>query len=68
MWGGVGIAHTFIQLRLIDEYRLNIHPVMLGSGLSLFKDSNDKIKLKFLEAKTFSSGVVLLSYQTQNDI
>jgi len=40
----------------------------LGSGLSLFKDSNDKIKLKFLEAKTFSSGVVLLSYQTQNDI
>ncbi|MDQ3749370.1 MAG: dihydrofolate reductase family protein [Acidobacteriota bacterium] len=46
MWGGVGIAHTFIQLRLIDEYRLNFHPVMLGSGLSLFKDNNDKIKLK----------------------
>ena len=61
MWGGVGIAHTFIKLDLIDEFRLNVHPVVLGKGTPLFTDNN-QTKLKLLDTKAFSSGVVLLIY------
>ena len=51
------------QLGLVDEYQLAIHPVILGSGLPLFKNITDKIDLKLLQTKTFSCGVVCLYYQ-----
>jgi dihydrofolate reductase len=47
---------------LIDEYRLWIHPVVLGSGKRLFKEGVDTKVLKLVETNTCSSGVVILSY------
>jgi dihydrofolate reductase len=57
--GGAGFAQSLSRLRLIDEYQLVVHPVALGAGLPLFSDA---IGLKLLEATTFDSGVVALTY------
>lgn len=61
--GSTMLAQTFIQLDLIDEYRLNINPTVLGQGKSLFAGVTRTFPLKLLEAKTFKSGVVALRYE-----
>lgn len=63
MWGGVGIVSTFTQLGLIDEYRIWVAPVVLGSGMSLCKGIKHRLDMKLLKTKTFSNGVVLLCYE-----
>jgi dihydrofolate reductase len=61
--GGANIASAFIQLGLIDEYWLYIHPVVLGSGTPLFPTLGNPINLRLVETRTFDSGVVYLRYQ-----
>lgn len=61
--GGAGIGATFMKLGLIDEYRLYVHPVVLGSGKPFFPQSSEKINLQLIETRTFTSGVVYLRYQ-----
>lgn len=63
LFGGARMAQTFVQLGLIDEYRIKLEPVVLGNGKSLFEDIQDRMNLKLLKSKTFSSGVVGLYYQ-----
>jgi dihydrofolate reductase len=53
-----------MELELIDDYYINVNPVVLGSGLPLFKD---KMKLQLVTAEPFSCGVVGLHYQTKRD-
>jgi dihydrofolate reductase len=60
--GGPNLASTVIQLGLIDEYRLVVHPVVLGSGTPFFPALSDKINLRLVETRTFDSGVVYLRY------
>ena len=67
IFGSPSITHTLTYLGLIDEYRINVDPVILGSGIPLFKDVKDRIHLKLLEAKTFHSGVVGLHYRKESD-
>ncbi|MFN8453196.1 MAG: dihydrofolate reductase family protein [Anaerolineae bacterium] len=64
IFGSPGLTHTFMRLGLIDEYRLTVNPVILGRGIPLFKNINDRIDLKLLETKTFQSGVIGLHYQS----
>ena len=64
IFGSPGLAQTLLQLGLIDEYRLTVNPVVLGNGIPLFNDVNDRIGLKLLEATTLASGVLGLHYQT----
>ena len=64
IFGSPSLAQTFMQLGLIDEYRLTVNPVVLGNGIPLFKDIKDRINLKLLETKTYDSGVVGLHYQS----
>jgi dihydrofolate reductase len=61
--GGADIAATFMRHDLIDEYRLYVHPVVIGRGKPLFPASNTKINLRLAETRTFGSGVVLLRYR-----
>jgi dihydrofolate reductase len=48
---------------LIDEYRLMVHPIVLGSGKRLFGDGTDLKVLRLTDTRTFSSGIVVLTYQ-----
>jgi len=61
--GGAGIAQTFMRLGLIDEYKLLVQPVMIGSGKPLFKGLNTRIKLRLLASTMLRPGVVLLDYE-----
>ena len=60
--GSPGLLQTFMELDLIDEYRVNINPTILGKGTSHYGSLGRKIPLKLLESRTLKSGVVLLKY------
>ncbi len=64
IFGSGTIVQALTNLGLIDEYRLLVNPVILGKGKSMFKDVN-KLNLKLLNTRTFSSGNVLLCYETK---
>jgi dihydrofolate reductase len=61
--GSTALAQTFMQLDLIDEYRININPTVLGQGKPLFSGVTRQFPLKLLDSKTFKSGVVNLRYE-----
>ena len=63
LYGGASLITTFINLGLVDEFRLSVHPVVLGEGKPLFIDINQRINLQMVNTKTFSSGVVQLIYR-----
>ena len=65
--GGAGIASAFMQLGLIDEYGLYVHPIILGSGKPMLPPLRDRINLQLVETRTFGSGVVLLRYQRADE-
>jgi dihydrofolate reductase len=60
--GSRRLVHTLMQHDLIDEYRLVVYPVVLGSEKRLFGEA-DKATLRLVETRMFGSGVVLLRYQ-----
>ncbi len=60
--GGADLAASFLRHDLIDEYRLYVHPVVIGRGKPLFPRSDDRISLRLAETRTFGNGVVLLRY------
>ncbi|MCX2679782.1 dihydrofolate reductase family protein [Galbibacter sp. EGI 63066] len=62
LYGGGKLITTFINLGLIDVYRLSIQPVILGNGIPLFKDITQQVGLELIETKKSKSGVVLLIY------
>jgi dihydrofolate reductase len=62
LYGGASLITTFIKLGLVDEYRLSVHPVILGAGKPLFIDIRQRQELKLVETRKFSSGVVQLCY------
>jgi dihydrofolate reductase len=61
--GGADLAAAFRRHDLIDEYRLYVHPIVIGRGKPLFQPSDAKINLWLAEARSFGNGVVLLRYQ-----
>jgi dihydrofolate reductase len=61
--GSPSLIVALTQLDLIDEYQLCVHPIVLGSGLTLFKNIEDRINLKLIKTKTFGSGAVTLYYE-----
>ncbi|NUY82367.1 dihydrofolate reductase family protein [Flavobacterium sp. MAH-1] len=61
--GSPSLIITMIRLGLVDEFQLMVHPVVAGSGLALFAHIDDRIELKLLRTKTFSSGAILLCYE-----
>jgi dihydrofolate reductase len=62
MLGGADLAASFMRLELIDEYRLYIHPVVLGAGKPFFPAADVPLRLQLAGTRTFGNGVVLLRY------
>jgi len=63
LFGHGRLAQALLENGLIDELRLSIHPVLAGAGLPQFTNG-DKTRLTLVSSKTFTTGVVVLSYQT----
>jgi dihydrofolate reductase len=59
--GSGTLVRSLLRAGLIDELRLLVHPIVVGSGKRLFDDA-DTVPLKLLDAQTFSTGVLALAY------
>jgi len=62
LFGSPTATHALMQQNLIDGYWLFVNPVILGQGIPLFAGIKDKIKLKLLTTRQFTSGVTELNY------
>jgi dihydrofolate reductase len=61
--GSPTLVWSLLQDDLIDELRLMIHPIVVGSGKRLFEEGSDQKALRLVDSKTFSTGVLYLTYQ-----
>lgn len=62
LFAGGNLASQFAELDLFDEYRLMIHPVVLGNGIPLFQGLSRQHELQLRRTRTLPSGVVLVHY------
>jgi dihydrofolate reductase len=60
--GSADLLHTLMQADVVDEYRLMLHPVVVGNGKRLFREDNAMKVMKLMSTKAFASGIVILSY------
>lgn len=66
-FGGPDIASTLIGNDLVDEFRLFIHPVVLGGGPSIFPALGERFNLRLDDTRTFDSAVTLVRYSRVRD-
>ena len=62
LFGGAALTSSLLQLKLVDELWLSVHPILLGSGKPLFSGIKERKPLELLESKTYSTGLVSLRY------
>jgi dihydrofolate reductase len=63
IYGCHDLMHSLLEHDLIDEYRLLVHPVLLGKGRSFFKDGAERVNLELVETTMIPSGVAILTYR-----
>jgi dihydrofolate reductase len=63
IFGSGDLVNTLMQYDLIDEYRLMVFPIIVGSRKRLFEGGSDQKVLRLVDSKTFGSGVVVLFYR-----
>ena len=61
--GSGTLVRSLLKDGLIDELRLMVHPLVVGSGKRLFEEGGERIALELVDSKTFSTGVVYLTYR-----
>jgi dihydrofolate reductase len=62
LMGGGQLARSLFDEGVIDEVSLNIHPVVLGSGVPMFGEAGKRVELELLESRTLDGGCVLVTY------
>ena len=65
MFGGAGIAQSFVARDLFDEYRLMVTPNLFGDGQRLFAPGFDRIDLELIETRPLDTGAVILHYRRE---
>lgn len=60
--GSASIVQRLTEMKLIDEYKILLFPVVLGGGKPLFKELKDELHLKLTHSKTYNNGVLILTY------
>ena len=63
--GGGELAQSLFAAGMIDEVGLNVHPILLGSGVPFFRDPGRRIALELTEARTLDGGCVLMTYRVR---
>ena len=63
LMSGGDFAQSLFAANLVDEIRLNIHPILLGSGIPAFRDPGHRVKLTLTECRQIDGGCFLASYK-----
>ena len=67
LFGGASLTSSLLNLGLVDELNLAVHPIILGSGKPLFTNIKNRLALSLTDTKVYSSGLVMLSYTLQSN-
>jgi dihydrofolate reductase len=62
LMGGGELARALFDEGVIDEVGLNIHPILLGSGVPMFGQSEQRVELELLESRALEGGCMLVTY------
>ncbi len=65
LWGSISLAQSLMKENLIDEYHINICPLIIGQGLAFFPNDIRVIDLELLEMKKYDSGLIVLKYRSK---
>jgi dihydrofolate reductase len=65
--GSAQLAQTLLEHDLVDELRLMVFPVVLGSGKRLFGNTSEKKRLRLVDSKTVGEGVAIVIYEPARD-
>ena len=63
MWGSISVAQSLMKADLIDEYHIQLCPVLTGGGRKLFPQPMDVGRFKLLEVRQYETGNILLKYE-----
>jgi dihydrofolate reductase len=68
LFGGAGLTTSLMNLKLIDEISLAIHPILLGSGKLLFNNIHQRVNLKLVSKKAYETGLVSVVYGLESGV
>ena len=67
LFGGASLTDALMKEGLVDELWMSVHPILLGSGKLLFRQQDNRTKLRLLDSKTYETGLVSLKYAIGHD-
>ena len=63
LWGSISLAQSLMKENLIDEFHVQLCPILTGGGRSFFTEQINPANLKLLEVRQYNTGTVFLNYQ-----
>ena len=66
LMGGGELAQTLIGAGLVDKVGLNIHPILLGAGIPVFRDPGGRVRLELAECRPLDGGCIMANYNVLN--
>jgi dihydrofolate reductase len=63
IYGHGPLGQTLLEHGLLDEIRLSVHPIIVGTGTLFYRDAGNKVELKLIGSEPLASGVIVLTYR-----